>query len=231
MEALGCLTQPTLRTLDLGNNYRWWRQKSQSCFRLLLNVLATQVQLRELLLFYSRFSERHTEELLRKITESEMLNTISHLNIQQSADFTSDESVSLFAEILSKSPNLTKVNIARQRGVRKVDLEIDEVKEWKEKRYQYYPDYDQLKGGIINADSTQIIIYDRETRAQICCTQKLPSQHPLTIALKTDKEDHTSQVGSNSAASVTMTEESKSTSTMSILRSINRRHEQNNSII
>ena len=90
------------------------------------------MKIRELKLFYSRFSERHTEELLRKITETEIMNHLQYINIQQSADFTSDESVSLFAQILGKSQNLSKVNIAKQRGLRKVDVELDEMKEWEE---------------------------------------------------------------------------------------------------
>ena len=106
---LSLITEPTIVSLNLGGNLRWWR--SQSCFALLFEVLQNQENLKHLNLGGSEFSSEQTEELLRKITEAELFKSLVSLNLWRSANFSSDETVSLLALLLAKAPSLKQVDV------------------------------------------------------------------------------------------------------------------------
>ena len=109
LQAVSSMTDSTLLALNLGGNLRWWR--NESCFSLLFEVLQNQEHLRDLHMGGSEFTSEQTEELLRTISEAEMLQSLATLNLWRSANFSSDESVSLLALILAKAQNLKQVDI------------------------------------------------------------------------------------------------------------------------
>ena len=60
------------------------------------------------------FSSANTEKLLTRILECGVLSTLKELDLYESADFSSDESVRKLGYILSIAPNLTKCDISWQ---------------------------------------------------------------------------------------------------------------------
>ena len=63
--------------------------------------------------------------------------------------------MSLLALILAKARQIEQVNIAQQQGRRKIDVKVDEEREWED---EYGGTY---KGGIISGNSAEIVIYER----------------------------------------------------------------------
>ena len=61
--------------------------------------------------------------LLRTITESEMINSLTNLNLWYSANFNSDLSVNYLALMLAKAQNLKFIDISRQ-IVKRREIEV-----------------------------------------------------------------------------------------------------------
>ena len=68
---ISSITRPTLLSLNLGSNSILW--KNEMRFKLLLDVLQQLHNLEKLNLDYNNFSATHTELLLRKISECDVL--------------------------------------------------------------------------------------------------------------------------------------------------------------
>ena len=58
-----------------------------------------------------------------------MLWSLCTLNLSYS-NFASDESVSLLALILAKADRIENVDICMQKGDRKIDVKVDQQREW-----------------------------------------------------------------------------------------------------
>ena len=69
--------------------------------------------------------------MLRKITEFDILWSLTTLNLS-CANFASDESVNFLTLILAKAHRIKKVDISDQQGDRKIDVKVDEEKEWED---------------------------------------------------------------------------------------------------
>ena len=93
-------------------------------------MLEKQLSLEYLDLHSCEFSGDQTEILLKTITKSKMLSSLTTLDIHQSANFSTDKSVSYLAKILAKAKNLKLVDITSQIGNRKIDVEVSEEREW-----------------------------------------------------------------------------------------------------
>ena len=65
--------------------------------------------------------------------------------------------MSLLALILAKAHSIQQVNISMQKGSRKIDVRVDEVREWQDEEYLsvFY------LGGIIFGSSEEITILER----------------------------------------------------------------------
>ena len=85
-----------------------------------------------------------------------MLWSLCTLNLS-TANFDSDESVSLLALILAKAQQINQVDITVQQGDRIIDVRVDEEREWQDEKYlaTFY------LGGIIFGSSEEIIILER----------------------------------------------------------------------
>ena len=71
----------------------------------------------------SEFNTSQTEQLINKMSESNMVNTLINLNLGwEAVDFSSNESVIALADFISKAKSLKYVDITCQRGPRKVDM-------------------------------------------------------------------------------------------------------------
>lgn len=152
MQAIASIAQPTLSYLDLGYNKYLWEYDSR--FDLLLDVIQQQHNLDYLHLNESIFSPVQTEQLLRKITKFDILWSITTINLS-TANFESDESVNHLTLILAKAHRIKQVEISIQQGKRKIDVKVDEEKEWED---EYG---DTLEGGVIFENSEKIIIFER----------------------------------------------------------------------
>ena len=129
--------------------------KDGTKFDMLLDVLQQQHNLDHLHLMVSGFTSVQTEQLLRKITENDILWSLTTLNLSY-ANFAFDDSVNHLALILAKAHRIKQVDISIQQGDRKIDVEIDEEREWLDELFD-----NTLKGGVIFANSTEIKIYER----------------------------------------------------------------------
>ena len=108
----------------MGFNSCLWKDKAR--FDLLLDVLQLQYNLEDLDLERSKFSKVQTEKLLRKVSESDILQNLTTLNLCESANFAYDKSIRLFALILAKANQIKQIDIRKQIGKIKIDVEIDE---------------------------------------------------------------------------------------------------------
>ena len=65
---------PTLLSLNLSNNQKWW--ENDVCFSLLLQVIQKQKNLKDFDLSGNKFTAEQTKILLKTITESEMFHSL-----------------------------------------------------------------------------------------------------------------------------------------------------------
>ena len=101
LHALASILEPTLISLNLSFNKNLWRDGAR--FNLLLEVLQHQSNLEDLNLEKSGFSAEQTQQLLGKVSECEILKSITTLNLYWSANFAYNESVNFLALILAKA--------------------------------------------------------------------------------------------------------------------------------
>ena len=151
--------------------------KDDAKFDMLLEILQQQHNLDHLHLNESLFTSAQTEQLLRTITENDILWSLATLNLSY-ANFESDESVNLLALIIAKAHRIKQVDITLQQVGRQIDVKIDEEREW-------LNDFGiTLKGGLIFANSEEITIYETgQLRFQICSIAKENSRD-IEIRLK-----------------------------------------------
>ena len=91
------------------------------------------------------------EKLVTRIAECGVCSTLKELNLEASANFNSDVSVSKFADILAIAPVLKECNISRQIAGRKVRISVEYATEGR-------------KGAIVMRDKkTKQEILRRET--------------------------------------------------------------------
>ena len=83
--------QISLSYLNLGRNAHWWHQ--EQCLTLLCDLLSSRQvnELKELHMTWCNFTVEVTERVLEKIASSGMHNTLTTLDLFDSANFDSDQ--------------------------------------------------------------------------------------------------------------------------------------------
>ena len=88
--------------------------------------------------------------MLRTITKYEIFNSLTKIQLEESVEFDSDESIKHLALILAKAPKIKHVDVFSCWREREIYVETDEKDYW-----------DGINvAGTINGDTTEIKIYE-----------------------------------------------------------------------
>lgn len=107
--------------LGLSGNEAWW--KNHTCFELLLDLILRCTNLKELHLRGSFFSACQTENLMAALAADKASPRLLMIDLQRSADFTSEKACQSLAAFLAKKTSLQSCNIRGQQGHRKIKVE------------------------------------------------------------------------------------------------------------
>ena len=106
--------QTQLRTLKLGGNMSWWRDPTMHAS--LFDFVKSQTSLVTLDLYNAYLSSSETTEVFQSLCQSGSVATLEDLNMEEAANFESDEACQYLAQLIDTAHALKKINISDQRG-------------------------------------------------------------------------------------------------------------------
>ena len=107
----------------MGDNESWF--EDVTCKASLLDFVKSQTSLVNLNLSQAHLSSSKTTEVLSFLCQTSNVATLRDLDMQEAANFDSDEACEYLAQLIDSAKALKKIDISIQEGDRKVGVDLE----------------------------------------------------------------------------------------------------------